>query len=203
MSPATLNASGQATYNRRLADPGAIHSMSNGAIPFPARRAMRLQGYDYRQAGAYFITVCAFRQACRFGEIRNGQAALNELGKTVQRCWLRIPELRANVELDAHVVMPNHLHGILVIRDDPASEVRSMHAEALPGLLPDSLGAIVGQFKRAVTVESRAFTRAPAQPIWKRNYYDHVIRSEESLNRIRRYIHENPARWHEDSLYNE
>ena len=78
-----------------------------------------------------------------------------------------------------------------------------MHAEALPGPLPDSLGAIVGQFKRAVTIESRAFTRAPAQPIWKRNYYDHVIRSEESLNRIRRYIHENPARWREDSLYNE
>ena len=177
-----------------------MHGMSICATPFPARRSIRLQGYDYRQSGAYFITVCAFRQACRFGEIRNGQPALNELGKIVQRCWLRIPELRASVELDACVVMPNHLHGILVIRDDPASGGRSMPAESLPGPLPDSPGAIVGQFKRAVAIESRAFA---ARPVWQRNYYDHVIRSEESLNRIRRYIHENPARWRDDSLYNE
>ena len=177
--------------------------MSTGAIPVPARRSVRLQDYDYRQSGVYFITVCAFRQVCRFGEIRNGQPALNELGKTVQRCWLRIPEVRANVDLDAHVVMPNHLHGILAIRDDSASGDRSMHAESLPGLLPDSLGAIVGQFKRAVTIESRTFAPVPVRPIWQRNYYDHVIRSEESLNRIRRYIHENPARWREDSLYSE
>ena len=179
------------------------YSMSNGAIPLSARRSMRLQGYDYRQSGAYFITVCAFRQVCRFGEVRHGQPALNELGKIVQRCWLRIPELRASVELDAHVVMPNHLHGILVIRDDPASVDRSMNAESGPGLLRDSLGAIVGQFKRAVTIESRNLSCAPARPVWKRNYYDHVIRSEESLNRIRSYIHENPARWRDDSLYKE
>ena len=154
---------------------------------------MRLQGYDYRQMGAYFITVCANGHACRFGEIRNGHPALNELGMTVQRCWLRIPEIRASVALDTHVVMPNHLHGILFIQDDPASRGRSMHMGSRQGLLPDSLGTIVGQFKRAVTIESRAIAPAPARPIWQRNYFDHVIRSEESLNRIRRYIHENPA----------
>ena len=164
---------------------------------------MRLQDYDYRQSGAYFITVCAFRQACRFGEIRDGQPVLNELGKIVQRCWLRIPEVRASVELDAHVVMPNHMHGILVIRDDPTSGGRLMHAESPPGLLPDSLGAIVGQFKRAVSIQGRTLAPAPARPVWQRSYYDHVIRSEESLNRIRRYIHGNPARWREDSLYSE
>ncbi len=164
---------------------------------------MRLRGYDYRQSGAYFITVCAFRQACRFGEIRNGQPALNELGKVVQRCWLRIPELRASVELDSHVVMPNHLHGILVIRDDPARGDQGTHAGSRPGHVPDSLGAIVGQFKRAVTIKSRTLARAPARPVWQRNYYDHVIRSEESLSRIRWYIQENPARWRDDSLYNE
>ncbi len=78
-----------------------------------------------------------------------------------------------------------------------------MHAESRPGLVQDSLGAIVGQFKRAVTIESRALVPAPARPIWQRNYYDHVIRSQESLNRIRWYIQENPARWRDDSLYNE
>ena len=103
--------------------------------------------------------------------------------------------------------MPNHLHGIVIVGDEdddvtPSHDtIAQMNAKLT--LTPGSLGAIIGQFKRAVTIRSKSLALHPAHPIWQRNYYEHIVRSEESLNAIRDYIFHNPARWSDDQLFNE
>ncbi len=169
----------------------------------PNRQSIRLQGYDYRQKGMYFVTICTRQKACLFGEIRAGKMILNELGTTAKHCWHLISQTRSNVELDMSVVMPNHLHGIIAILDSRETATNGVEknlgsSNALP---PGSLGAIIGQFKRAVTLRSKSLVQPPEQPLWQRNYYEHIIRNESSLNDIRNYIIENPAKWFDDSLY--
>ena len=139
--------------------------------------------------------------------IRNGQMALNELGTIVRDSWLSIAEKRSNLSLDQFVVMPNHLHGIILIgetkyMDMPLAE--SQPSPVTPGKLSsDSLGTIVGQFKGVVTKRARTLSIGPPSRIWQRNFYEHIIRDEDSLNKIRAYIIENPSQWSEDSLYAE
>src|SRR3989304_7809363 len=82
------------------------------------RRYVRLKGFDYSKAGAYFVTVCAWQRGCLFGEIVDGKMRLNEYGRIVENEWLKAPEVRNNVELDYYIVMPNHFHGILVLKDN-------------------------------------------------------------------------------------
>ena len=175
------------------------------AQPFPIRKSVRLRNYDYRQSGAYYLTICANRKSCVFGEIRRGKMILNDLGMLTHRLWRQIAVKRPNVELDAFVVMPNHLHGIMMIVDDKSTEGsgerKERQSRRSETLVSGSLGAIVGQFKRAVSISSNTLDQAPEQPIWQRSYYEHVIRSERSLMEIRKYIVENPARWSEDDLY--
>jgi len=131
--------------------------------------------------------------------------ALNELGTIVRESWLSIAKKRSNLSLDQFVVMPNHLHGIIIIGEiEPLnrSPVESPSASQTSGKLSsDSLGTIVGQFKGEVTKRAKASVMTPALRIWQRNYYEHIIRDEASLNKIRAYIVENPSRWFEDSLY--
>ncbi len=171
----------------------------------PSRRSIRLQGYDYGQSGAYFVTICAYQKSRLFGRIGDGKMAVNDLGLIVANCWLQISQARPNIELDAFVLMPSHLHGILLISDQDSVDYvakTKRSANASGGNLADaSLGVIIGQFKRAVTIRSKLLAQPPEQPIWQRNYYEHIIRNETSLNDIREYIVENPAKWHEDSLY--
>ncbi len=179
--------------------------MSLGNDSRPARRSVRLQGYDYRQSGAYFVTICAYQQLCRFGSIRDGKVIANPLGLIVTDCWRKIAQVRPNVELDAFVVMPNHLHGVIIISHDMMTDIAANATRngrsSRGGLERDSLGGIVGQFKRAVSIKSKSLSQPPGQPLWQRNYYEHIIRNETSLNEIRRYIVHNPCKWHDDSLY--
>ncbi len=121
----------------------------------------------------------------------------NEWGNIVKEEWLRAESLRKNVELDMFVLMPNHLHGIIIISDDqvPANATRFSTLKA------GSLGAIIGQFKSIVTKRVRRLPDRPDHPIWQRNYYENVIRSHEIWNRIRKYVATNPERWFEDSLF--
>ena len=179
------------------------HNMTKPDKPLPNRQSIRLQGYDYSQKGVYFVTICTRQKACLFGEIRAGKMILNELGTTAKHCWHLISQTRSNVALDMSVVMPNHLHGIIAILDrgETAATGVKKNLWRSKSLSPGSLGAIIGQFKRAVTLRSKSLAQPPEQPLWQRNYYEHIIRNESSLNDIRKYIIENPARWLDDSLY--
>jgi REP element-mobilizing transposase RayT len=270
-------------------------------LPRYHRKSIRLSGYDYRLAGAYFVTICTHERLHLFGKIHEGTMQPNRCGLIVQSCWDGIPMHFPFVELDAFVLMPNHLHGILVITDMPIEkspeangqnhgdrsqggqvhdaatqdgqihdvraqdrqnhdvgaqggqvhdaatqdgqihDVRAQdrqnhdvgaqyiapprpptasqtsnsvspqsspnpppsptHRNIIPNYaMAKSLGSIIRSFKAAVT---RQIGSDSETPIWQRNYYDHIVRNEADLDRIRTYIIHNPARWREDSLYGE
>jgi len=169
------------------------------------RRSIRLKGYDYTQAGAYFVTICTKDRACLFGDVADGVMRLNQMGHIVRQCWLAIPDHFPHVLLDEFVVMPNHVHGILVIM--PTHDVGATHASPLQnddtptrprGPQPRSVASIVGSFKSAAAKRINEHRGTPGAPIWQRNYYEHIIRDDESLNRIRQYIAENPLHWYLD-----
>ena len=171
--------------------------------PRAYRRSVRLQDYHYSQAGAYFITVCTQERRALFGEIVDGEMVLNDAGRAVEHTWLAIPQHFPQVELDAFVVMPNHLHGIVVISGSPvgAKDFSPLHRINHPPFRPvgtpaKSIGSIVRGFKIGVTKWFRE--RGDTRVVWQRNYYEHVIRGEESMSRIREYIQNNPARWEFD-----
>mgnify|MGYP005838815435 CR=1 FL=1 len=178
----------------------------------PRRRHLRLQGFDYRQTGAYFITVCAFRRAGIFGKIISGKMQINDWGQIVMHCWQQIPDHFCHTNLDAFVVMPNHIHGILHITNfpvgaRPASPLQiQLHQPtnpaglryASPACRHPSLGHLVASLKSASTKQIRELSGQPGVTVWQRGYYEHVIRNDESLTRIREYILHNPLSWHLD-----
>lgn len=151
--------------------------------PLPNRRSIRPWGYDYSLAGAYFVTVCAHERRCLFGRIVDGLPSLGPIGDIVAREWARTAEMRPDVELDAFVVMPNHLHAILLLGQGGSAATSR------------SLGAIIRGFKAATTRAVVTAGHDLQHPLWQRNYYEHIIRSDESLNAIRAYIADNPAKW--------
>lgn len=250
------------------------------------RRSIRLKGYDYSHAGAYFVTICAHNRACLFGEIGGGQMMLNDAGLMVEFVWNNLPIRFDHIELDEFVVMPNHIHGIFVLRrrdepcrgepcvrpgvcpdssgprnsqkgehkvrpyighdlsgdrtsgghkgkyrgeyrgkyrgeykirpyiwpDSPADRTSDEPCRGEPcvrpdvrprGTLPDTVGRIVQAFKSITTheyingVKQHGWPPFPGK-LWQRNYYDHIIRNEDALNRIREYIDINPMKWEFD-----
>jgi len=163
------------------------------------RRSVRLKGYDYTQAGAYFVTLCTWQRECLFGEIVGGEMQLNDYGRVLEEEWLHTAVVRPNVDLDAFVIMPNHMHGIIVICDDPVEATRRVAPTgAIPRIVAGSLGAMIGQIKSITTKRINTLRHTPGQAMWQRNYHDHIIRSEMALNNIRQYIAHNPMRWAED-----
>ncbi len=166
------------------------------------RQSIRLRGYDYSGAGAYFLTICAYNREMLFGEIVDEKMALHCPGRIVADEWCRSAEIRAEIELDEWVVMPNHLHGVVLITDVDLGERRGNGRGDRPvaptGPRPKSVGALIAGFKSATTKRINAMRGTPGRPVWQRGYYDHIVRGENSLNRIRQYIRENPLRWHED-----
>ncbi len=178
------------------------------------RQSIRLRDFDYAGVGGYFVTLCAWQRECLFGDVADGDVRLNEWGVVVRDEWLRTPRVRPNVMLDEFVVMPNHFHGILVIDDvigvgatrwvahdrRPIPQTRATHRVAPTAGPPSgSVGAIIGQFKSAVTKRINALRDNAGCPIWQRNYHEHVIRDERDLDAIRRYIAENPVQWELDA----
>ena len=170
--------------------------MAKIKITKPQRRTTRLKHYDYRQPGAYYITICTFKRMCVFGKIANNKMVLNEYGLLVNDEWNKTFELRENLVKDEFIVMPNHIHGILWINDSTSGTAR--RAPTFGDSLPDSLASIVGSFKSAVTRKINKMRLSPAKPVWQRNYYEHVIRKDESLDQIREYILNNPVNWATD-----
>ncbi len=186
------------------------------------RQSIRLEKYDYSSNGAYFVTICTAQRLHLFGEIVNATMQLHDFGKIAHDCWLELPNHFPQILLDEFVVMPNHVHGIVLIQSEqdvvpvgarrPCPKVRFMvkrHALPLPTqaafgkLQKGSLGAIVGSFKSVVTKRINQARGAAGESLWQRNYYDRIIRSEEQLMAARAYIENNPLNWALDELNSE
>jgi len=173
------------------------------------RRSIRLQGYDYRQVGAYFVTVCTHGREPVFGAIADDAMHLNAYGQIVAEDWAWLADTFSYVDLDACIVMPNHVHGIIVIADaadDMRIEEGALRAgeggsSTAPTQARLPLGRIVGAFKTMSTKHVNEWRETPGVTLWQRNYYEHIIRDDDDLQRIREYILTNPARWSEDSEY--
>ena len=170
--------------------------MNAGAIGrSPQRRkSSRLKGYDYAQPGAYFVTLCTQDRTCLFGDVCAGKMRLNAFGKIVADEWVKTAEIRDEIDLDEWVVMPNHFHGILVIGrgDRPVAPTKSV---AAIGPQSRSVAAAIAGFKSAATKRINTLRGTPGMPVWQRNYHEHIIRNEDSLDRLRQYILDNPAQW--------
>lgn len=171
------------------------------------RRSIRLRHYDYRAPGSYFVTICTYQRLCLFGDVVNGKMRLNAFGEAVNDCWQAIPQHFSQVSGDAFVVMPNHVHGIVVISGGMVGEGRAMPCPDRDDRIREfgkpiagSLPTIVGSFKSAATKHINQIRGAKGSPVWQRNYYEHIIRDDAALANIRRYIRNNPAVWHEDQL---
>ncbi len=156
------------------------------------RKTIRLKGYDYAQNGAYFVTICIKNKECISGEILDGKIVLNDVGEMIQSVWNGLPEHYPHVELDQFVVMPNHMHGIVVISND------NYKGGETPPLRKRTLGQIIAYFKYQTTKQINQRRNTPGIPVWQRNYFDRIIRNETELNHIRRYILNNPLKWHLD-----
>ena len=169
-------------------------------------RSVRMQSYDYRQTGAYFVTVCAGERRCVFGSVRDGSVSLSRYGEIVVEEWLAVPEHRPGVELDVFVVMPNHFHGLLVVDDGSCrgTACRAQGGEgddaqrSFGGLAAGSLGAVVGGFKSAVARRINRERGTPGDVVWQRNFHERVVRNERMLDALRIYIESNRANWEKD-----
>ena len=196
------------------------------------RRSIRLKGYDYSQAGAYFVTICAQGRQCLFGAIVDGVMRPNDAGRMVERWWLELNHKYPTVETDEHSVMPNHFHGVILIYgqpdapgqphewgqpdapgqphrvaptaadDDVGAALRGRPVPATPPAIvtAPTLGDIMDWFKTMTTNEYIRGVKTLGWPpfdrrVWQRNYYEHIIRSEAELDRIRAYIANNPLKW--------
>ena len=159
------------------------------------RHSLRLRSYDYSQDGAYFVTIRTHNRASMFGEVVDGQMQLNALGQIVKTCWQETPEHFRDAQVDASVVMPNHMHGILWITNRRGTACRAPTREQFGKPTPQSLPTIIRSFKSAVAKRVNIRRGTPGTPLWQRNYYEHVVRDDAALNRIRDYIQTNPQRW--------
>ncbi|MEP7168016.1 MAG: transposase [Bacteroidota bacterium] len=219
------------------------------------RRSIRLKGYDYSQSGAYFITICCQDMKHRFGKIENGEMILNEYGIIAYNEWGKLSERFLNFELDVFQIMPNHLHGIIILTDivratlavaqNPAAQ------NSIPKITPDqnefeqitnddinlkigqnqngqphlntgqpqgiaptsetiaiktnaTIGDIVGAYKSLVAnacLDIYKMKNETMGKLWQRNYYEHIIRNEQSCKTISEYIINNPAKWKNDKFY--
>jgi putative transposase len=178
------------------------------------RLSIRLPGYDYASAGWYFVTICCKDRAHLFGEIREGEMVLNEVGRVVEGCWFETEAIRPNCRIHEYIIMPNHLHGIIEIIGSPNPDFTQsdMPKFASPS---GTIGSIVRGFKIKSIMKIRELVcRGELQfaptglkiieldcKIWQRNYYEHIIRNEESYQKIAAYIRNNPAQWQEDEYF--
>jgi REP element-mobilizing transposase RayT len=176
----------------------------------------RLKGYDYTRNGLYFITICTQKKIPCFGEINDGKMVLSEIGIIVYKFWMQIQDHFPNINLDEFIIMPDHIHGIIIIKSksetksETKSEIKYDHMVETPNLgvstessiqigkygnahwKSNSIGSIINQFKRICTIKTKSIGLDFS---WQPRFYDHIIRSDNELNRIRTYIKNNPNNW--------
>lgn len=158
------------------------------------RRSIRKKGHDYTAAGAYSITICTQNRDHLFCQITHGQVHLHPAGMLVEAIWHRLPCHFPTVTLDAFVVMPDHVHGIIILGENKRSKTYPP-TDWPKGTIPGSIPAIVQNFK---SVSSRRINQAmgtPGRRIWQEDYYDRIIRDASHLEHTRQYIAANPSRW--------
>ena len=160
--------------------------------PIRRRSSLRLKGFDYSSAGAYFVTICAQHRLCLLGDVTDEAIRLNDAGTMVDRWWQELLGPFPTVELDEYVVMPNHIHGILWIQPAVTREGSAV-----------DLSSIIQWFKTMTTneyivgVKTRGWEPFPGK-LWQRRFFDHIIRDDDTLDKIRRYVRDNPRRWLSD-----
>jgi REP element-mobilizing transposase RayT len=174
------------------------------------RRSIRLKAHNYSSAGSYYVTVCAQNRECMFGKIVDTEMKLNDVGWMVQGVWDELPGHYPGVRTDSFVIIPNHIHGIIVLTGSTQrrgeSRIRPRegdHKDRPYGTLAGTIGRVMQGFK---SITTRKYIRGimeygwpPFQKrLWQRNYFERVIRDEAEMNRVREYIIGNPARWLED-----
>ena len=189
------------------------------------RQSIRLLGWDYRQPAAYFVTICSHDRTCLYGEIVRGRMHLNEYGRIVVEEWHRSPSIRDEIEVDAVVVMPDHMHGIVTIAPPDAprpitpdgytvrvgtnrgenpvgthgrASLQRRSKSGHPVRQARSLGAFVAGFKSAATARINRHRGTPGAPVCQGRYYERIIRDTREWHNVRRYICQNPARWGRD-----
>ena len=158
------------------------------------RRSIRLPDYDYASVGGYFVTICNHQKECLLGEVKDCRVVLNDYGNLVLDSWLWLEKQYPYVELGKFVIVPNHVHGVILITDSNQGGSRTA-----PTVKP--LGRVIGAFKTFSSRRINALRHTPSWPVWQRNYYEHVLRAEEGLYVINKYIENNPLKWQEDEYY--
>lgn len=148
---------------------------------FDRRQSIRLNGYDYSTSGAYFITICTYEREHLFGDIANETMQFNIFGNIAQYHWQHLSQHHSNIIIDESIVMPNHLHGIIILESSTGST--------------KSISEIIRGFKTFSVKAINKERGLRGVPVWQRNYYDRIIRNELELDRVRQYIINNPHNW--------
>ena len=193
--PALAELAAQRLRARSVVAAGFKPASSSAATPKPApktrtvrwRRSPRLQGYDYRRAGMYFCTLVAARRECLFGDIAGSEVRPNQMTAALEKCWRDLPAHYPNLVLDEFVVMPNHVHWIVALKDAGLKPAATQTLHGLP--------EIIRGFKTFSARHVNQIRHTPGGAVWQHGYYEHIIRDDDSLNRIREYIANNPLRW--------
>lgn len=182
-----------------------IDSLFNCFMDFKTRKQIRLKKYDYSDAGWYYLTICTQNREKIFGDIVNDEMILNKFGKVIYKCWLETQNHYLNVELDEFQIMPNHIHGIIVIRNikpfvgaifkSPVKSLNDLGEINFAPTTKTSLSMIIKWFKSISTINIRKTINIFQ---WQKSFYDHIIRNEFDLNRIRQYMRDNPMNWDSD-----
>ncbi len=160
--------------------------MDDDVYPGPQRKRLRLIGFDYTTPGSYFVTIVLETRMDLLGSVVDGACCLTEVGQLVEAEWMKLSARFAGLVLDKHVVMPDHVHGLLTILKQPSCR--------------PNLSAVIDAFKSITTVEYGRHVRERHWPpfhkrLWQRGFFDEIIRDERHLQNVRRYIRDNPAKW--------
>jgi putative transposase len=155
------------------------------------RSSIRLKQYDYSWPGWYYVTMCTKDRDCTLGDVIADRVVLNEIGKISEQCWRWLGERFPQVELDEYVIMPNHLHGIVIINEPRRNGSRTTPTQ----IKTKPLGRLIGAFKTTSTKQINQRQGTPGDIFWQRGFYEHVIRNDADLHRIRQYIQNNPQKW--------
>ena len=162
------------------------------------RKSIRLKNYNYSKIGTYYITICTNKKECIFGNISNGKMITNENGNIVGTFWKNLPKKYKNCKLDKFIIMPNHLHGLIIIESDNVGAIHELPLQKTQRrsmLLPK----IIGYFKMNTAKKINQIRQSPGERVWQRNYFERIIRNNKELNKIKYYISKNPIKWEHDS----